>query len=182
MKRLTLPCNKEELQGLIAGEQVLLSGIVYTARDAAHKKIDELVKNDQPLPFDLKNQSIYYTGPTQTPPNKACGSAGPTTSTRMDAYMDMMLDQGVQVFIGKGKRSPEVITSLQNHGAVYFVAVGGAGALLGKCVTKAECIAFEELQSEAVRCLEIKDFPVFVGVDTKGNDIYSRRNEDEYSV
>lgn len=182
MKRLTLPCKKEELKDLVAGEKVLLSGTVYTARDAAHKKLDDLIKNNQLLPLDLKNQSIYYTGPTQTPPNATFGSAGPTTSTRMDAYTEMMLDQGVQVFIGKGKRSPQVQASLLNHGAVYFVAVGGAGALLGQCVVKAECIAFEELQSEAIRRLEIKDFPVFVGVDTKGKDIYSRRTEDEYSV
>lgn len=182
MKRLTLPCSKEELANLVAGEKIYLSGTVVTARDAAHKKIHDLLEDHKELPLDLKGESIYYTGPTQTPTYATFGSAGPTTSARMDAYTDMMLQLGVQVFIGKGKRDPHILDSLLKHQAVYFIAVGGAGAILGKSVVKAELIAFEELQSEAIRKLEIVDFPVFVGFDTKGNDIYSRRNEDEQRI
>lgn len=172
MKKLHLPCTKEELENLKVGEKVLLSGIIYTARDAAHKKLKELYDSGEKLPLELQNQAIYYVGPTQTPPYAKFGSAGPTTATRMDAYTPLILSLGANVIIGKGKRSLAVKNAFVENKSVYLIAVGGAGALLGQCVQSEELIAFEELQSEAIRKLEIVDFPVFVGIDLLGNDIY----------
>ncbi len=172
MKSFKLPLTKEDIASLHAGDQIKLSGTIYTARDAAHKKLKELHESGKEFPLDLKDAIIYYVGPTETEPGKVFGSAGPTTSSRMDSYTPMMLDYGMQAAIGKGKRSKDVQNSFVEHKALYLVAIGGAGALLGKCVKKEEIIAFPELLSEAIRKLEVEDFPVFVGYDIYGNDIY----------
>lgn len=172
MKNYQLPLSESDLLSLKAGDCITLSGKIYTARDAAHKKIKELIDANQPLPCDLNNQIIYYVGPTKTPPGFAYGSGGPTTSARMDAYSEMMLNLGMRGAIGKGKRSAETKQLFKDYQAVYFVAIGGAGAYLGQCVKKATPIAFPELQSESIQCLEIEEFPVFVGYDLNGNDIY----------
>ena len=173
MKKIQLPLTREDRQSLRAGEPVLLSGVIYTARDAAHKRMQQLLDEGQPLPFDLRGQIIYYVGPTQTPPGMIFGSAGPTTATRMDVYTPQLLDLGLAGMIGKGKRSDEVKAAMIRNQAVYFAAVGGAGALLSLRVKKVETIAFEDLQSEAIRRLEVEDFPVFVCFDTQGNDLYA---------
>ena len=173
MKKIQLPMSLQERESLRAGEQVLLSGVIYTARDAAHKRMKELLNEGKELPFDIKDQIIYYVGPTQTPPGKVFGSAGPTTATRMDVYTPQLLDLGMAGMIGKGKRSDAVKEAIIRNKAVYFAAIGGAGALLGLRVKKAETIAFEDLQSEAIRRLEVEDFPVFVCFDCQGNDLYS---------
>ena len=176
-KRIHLPLTKEDIKDLHVGDAVLLTGTIYTARDAAHKKLKELMDQNKKLPFDLKNQIIYYVGPTPSEPNKAFGSAGPTTSSRMDAYTKDMLEHGMIGAIGKGKRSKETKELFQKHQAIYFVALGGAGAILGKCVKSCEMVAFEELLSEAIQKLEVVDFPVFVGYDIYGNDIYEGEKE-----
>ena len=173
MKKIQLPITLEEREALRAGEQVLLSGVIYTARDAAHKRMKELLNEGKELPFDIRDQIIYYVGPTQTPPGKVFGSAGPTTATRMDVYTPQLLDLGLAGMIGKGKRSDAVKEAIIRNKAVYFAAIGGAGALLGMRVKKAETIAFEDLQSEAIRRLEVEDFPVFVCFDCQGNDLYA---------
>ena len=173
MKKIQLPLTMEDRRSLRAGEQVLLSGVIYTARDAAHKRMKELLDAGAPLPFDLRDQMIYYVGPTQTPPGMTFGSAGPTTATRMDVYTPQLLDLGLAGMIGKGKRSDAVKQAIIRNQAVYFAAVGGAGALLGLRVKKAETIAFEDLQSEAIRRLEVEDSPVFVCFDSQGNDLYA---------
>ena len=167
MKKIQLPLTMEDRRSLRAGEQVLLSGVIYTARDAAHKRMKELLDAGAPLPFDLKDQMIYYVGPTQTPPGMIFGSAGPTTATRMDVYTPQLLDLGLAGMIGKGKRSDAVKQAIIRNQAVYFAAVGGLR------VKKAETIAFEDLQSEAIRRLEVEDFPVFVCFDSQGNDLYA---------
>lgn len=172
MKRLNLPLSKEERLSLKAGEAVLLSGEIYTARDAAHKKIHELIKDGKELPFELNDAVIYYVGPTPAKENQVIGSAGPTTSGRMDPYTPELLDRGLKGMIGKGRRSEEVKEAMMRNQAVYFVAVGGAGALLSHAVVKREMVAFEELLAEAVTKLTVKDFPCFVGIDCEGNDIY----------
>ncbi|NCB33103.1 MAG: TRZ/ATZ family protein [Erysipelotrichia bacterium] len=172
MIKLTFPLNEEQRDSVHAGDYVLLSGEIYTARDAAHKLIFEMIKNNETLPFDLRNACIYYVGPTPAAPDQIIGSAGPTTSSRMDFYTPKMMEHGLTCMIGKGRRSDEVKKAIiKNHG-VYFVACGGAGALLSHCIIKREMVAFENLLSEAVTRLTIKDFPCFVGIDTKGNDIY----------
>lgn len=154
------------------GERILLSGIIYTARDAAHKRLVELVDLKKPLPFPLEGAVIYYVGPTPAPPGKVIGSAGPTTSYRMDAYAPTLLDLGQLGMIGKGDRSHEVIKSMIKNGAVYFAAIGGAAALISKHILNAEIIAYEDLGAEAIRKLEIKDMPVVVAIDSKGKSIY----------
>ncbi len=172
MRKIQCPITEEVRRTLKMGEQVALSGVIYTARDAAHKRLSEMIRKKEPLPFDLKDAVIYYVGPTQTPPNAVFGSAGPTTSSRMDSYTPELLDLGLGAMIGKGYRSPAVKEAICRNHAVYFVALGGAGAYLGQCVVKAECIAFEDLESEAIRRLEVVDLPVFVGIDCCGQDIY----------
>lgn len=172
MKKIQLPLTLEDRKSLQAGEQVLLYGTIYTARDAAHKKMKELLDQGQELPFDIRGQIIYYVGPTQTPPGFQFGSAGPTTATRMDAYTPQLLDLGLAGMIGKGKRSDAVKKAIVRNQAVYFAAVGGAGALLGLRVKHVEDVAFMELQSEAIRKLEVEDFPVFVCFDSEGHDLY----------
>ena len=172
MRKITTPLTKEVCNILTCGEVVYLSGIIYTARDAAHKRLCEMLDKKETLPMELKDITIYYVGPTPTPPGKIFGSAGPTTSSRMDAYAPRLYDLGVKATIGKGIRSKEVKdTIIANHG-VYFVAIGGAGALLGKCVKKAELIAFEDLGAEAIQRLEVENLPLTVAIDSKGTMLY----------
>lgn len=155
-----------------AGDRILLSGTVYTARDAAHKKIKALIDNNGCLPFDLQNAVIYYAGPTPTPEGFAIGSCGPTTSGRMDKFTPEFLDLGLKAMIGKGPRSNEVCEALIRNKAVYFCAIGGAGALASKCITSCEVIAFEDLGCESVKKLEIKDFPLIVAIDCNGGSLF----------
>lgn len=157
---------------LNVGDRVFLSGIVYTARDAAHKKIKELYDNGKELPFELKNACIYYAGPTPTPSNISIGSCGPTTSSRMDKFTPEFLDLGLRVMIGKGPRSKEVIDAIVRNKAIYFCAVGGAGALASKCITSCKVIAFEDLGCESVKELCFDKFPLTVGIDSNGNSIF----------
>ncbi len=173
-KRLQVPFSKEEASELRAGEMVYLSGTVYTARDAAHKRMDETLKKKEPLPVPICGNVIYYMGPSPAREGAVIGSAGPTTASRMDKYTPELLDLGLSAMIGKGKRTPEVQEACVRNGAVYFAAIGGAGALLSKCITKAEVIAYEDLGTEAIRKLTIKDFPVIVVIDTQGTNLYQK--------
>ncbi len=170
-KKLQTPLTLEDIKDLKTGEQVLLSGIIYTARDAAHARLVAALDNHQKLPFDIKGQVIYYVGPTPAKSGQAFGSGGPTSSYRMDAYTPRLIDEGLIGMIGKGRRSDEVKEALLNR-AVYFAAVGGAAALIGRSVVKAEVIAYDDLGAEAIRKLEVKDFPVIVVNDIYGNDLY----------
>lgn len=170
--KVTAPMTREQARALKSGDSVLLSGVIYTARDAAHKRLCELVEQGKELPLDVKNSIIYFVGPTPAKPGQVIGSAGPTTSYRMDAYSPTMIEQGQTGMIGKGKRSPEVIEAMKKHGAVYFGAIGGCGALLSKCIKKAEVIAYDDLGAEAIRRLEVEDFPVIVIIDSEGNNLY----------
>lgn len=172
MKKITLPLNEEAISTLHAGDAVLLSGTVYTARDAAHKRLHEMIEKEETLPFDLKGAVIYYVGPTPAKPGQVIGSAGPTTATRMDAYSPELLDLGLKGMIGKGRRGDKVKEAIVRNKAVYFVACGGAGALLSHSIIKAEPVAFEDLLAEAIVKLEVKDMPLFVGIDAEGKDIY----------
>lgn len=166
----------EELRNLTAGTRVLLSGVVYTARDAAHKRIVEALDRGGPLPFDLTGQVIYYAGPCPPAPGQIIGSLGPTTSGRMDAYAPRLMAAGLGGAVGKGRRNEEVRRAITEYGAIYFVTIGGAGALLSKTVKEAELVAYPDLGPEAVYRLEIEDFPAIVGIDAYGKDIYERRN------
>lgn len=172
MITIQLPLHDEVIKKLHAGDKVLISGEILTARDAAHKRFYEAIQNNLPLPVDINGAVIYYTGPTPTKPGFISGVAGPTTSYRMDKYTPMLLDRGLKGIIGKGKRSQEVIDSIVKNHAVYFAAVGGAAALTLKCIAESEIIAYEDLGTEAVRKMTFKDFPVFVAVDSYGNSIY----------
>lgn len=174
MINITTPLTDEVVKSLKAGDFVLINGYVYTARDAAHKKLVELIYNDAPLPFDLKGQIIYYVGPTPAPPGKVIGSAGPTTSSRMDSYTPLLLSLGLKGMIGKGERSQEVKKAIEQFKAVYFLATGGAGALLSRHIVSVEEIAFPELGPESVKKLLFKDFPVIVAIDCHGGDIFKR--------
>lgn len=171
-KRIQVPICKEEAKALCAGDYVYLSGIIYTARDAAHKRMQETLAEGKELPIDLNGTVIYYMGPSPAREGRAIGSAGPTTSSRMDKYAPQLLDLGLGAMIGKGKRSQAVVDSIVRNGAVYFAAIGGAGALLSKCITKSEVVAYDDLGTEAIRKLEVKDFPVVVVIDSKGNNLY----------
>lgn len=166
------PLSHEDARKLKAGDSVLLSGVIYTARDAAHKRLCELVAQGKELPMEIQDAVIYFVGPTPAKPGQAIGSAGPTTSYRMDAYSPTLIAQGQTGMIGKGKRGPEVIAAMKEHGAVYFGAIGGCGALLSKCIKKAEIVAYEDLGAEAIRRLEVEDFPVIVIIDSEGNNLY----------
>jgi len=166
------PLTQEKVKNLKAGDSCLISGVIYTARDAAHKRLCELVAQGKELPLDVKDSIIYFVGPTPAKPGQAIGSAGPTTSYRMDAYSPILIREGQTGMIGKGKRGPEVIAAMREFGAVYFGAIGGAGALLSKCIEKAEVIAYDDLGAEAIRRLEVKDFPVVVIIDSEGNNLY----------
>ena len=157
---------------LRAGDSVLLSGVIYTARDAAHKRMIELLDNNKPLPFDVRGQAVYYAGPCPAPPGKVIGSVGPTTSLRMDSYSPRLIQEGLRVMIGKGPRSEPVIKAIQKYKGLYLSAVGGAGALLSLCVERVELIAFEDLGPEAVYRLTVRDMPLVVAVDGTGGNIY----------
>lgn len=169
---ITTPLKKEDIEKLCSGDYVYITGKIYTARDAAHKRMWEALENNQNLPISLPDNIIYYLGPSPAREGKVIGSAGPTTSSRMDKYTPALLDLGLKGMIGKGKRSPEVIDSIKKNGAVYFAAVGGAGALLSKKITKSTVIAYDDLGTEAIRELEVEEFPVIVVIDSKGNNLY----------
>lgn len=173
--KLITPLTEEKIINLKAGDRVLLSGTIYTARDAAHKRLIDLIDKNQELPFDIENQTIYYAGPSPAKPGKIIGSAGPTTSYRMDPYAPRLLDLGLKAMIGKGLRNREVIDSMKKNKAVYFGAIGGAAALISQSIVNAEIIAYEDLQSEAIRKLKIQDMPVIVVIDCNGNNLYDRK-------
>jgi fumarate hydratase subunit beta len=170
--KLTTPLSEKDLEKLKIGDKVLLNGIIYTGRDAAHKRLIDLIQQGKELPIDLKGQIIYFVGPSPAKPGQAIGSAGPTTSYRMDAFSPKLIELGLKGMIGKGNRSQEVIEAMKKYKAVYFGATGGAGALIAKSIKKAEIVAYEDLGPEAIRKLEVEDFPVVVINDTKGNDLY----------
>lgn len=172
MIELTLPLEKREIQKLKAGDSVLLSGIILTARDCAHKRIFEFLKTNSPLPFEIKDAVIYYAGPCPAAPNKISGSCGPTTSARMEGFAPALLDLGLGAIIGKGEMNRETREAIKRNSSVYFAAIGGAGAYYGNSIQKSECIAFPDLLSEAVYKLEVKKFPVVVAYDAHGGSIY----------
>ncbi|WP_035292442.1 Fe-S-containing hydro-lyase [Clostridium sp. KNHs214] len=177
-KKITTPLTEEKVKDLKIGDAVLISGTIYTARDAAHARLVNLIEEGKELPMDIKDAIIYYVGPTPAKPGKALGSAGPTTSYRMDPYAPKLLDNGLKGMIGKGLRSKEVIDAIVRNNGVYFAAIGGAAALIGQCVKKAELIAYEDLGAEAVRKLEVEDLPVVVVIDSQGNNLYEKGQKD----
>lgn len=166
------PLKREDVKKLKAGDSCLITGVIYTARDAAHKRLCELIERGEEFPFDIKDSIIYFVGPTPEKPGQAIGSCGPTTSYRMDAYSPELIKKGQTGMIGKGKRGPAVVDAMKEYGAVYFGAIGGCGALLSRCVKKAEVIAYDDLGAEAIRRLEVEDFPVIVVIDSEGNNLY----------
>ena len=176
--KITTPLTREDARNLRAGDSCLISGVIYTARDAAHKRLCELVVAGKELPVDIKDSIIYFVGPTPAKPGQAIGSAGPTTSYRMDAYSPTLISLGLTGMIGKGKRGPEVVDAMKKHGAVYFGAIGGCGALLSKCIKKAEVVAYDDLGAEAIRRLEVEDFPAIVIIDSQGNNLYQSGREE----
>lgn len=169
---IQLPLTQDVARSLRAGDEVLLSGSLYTARDAAHKRLIQLLDKDEPLPIELDGQTIYYVGPAPASPGHAVGSAGPTTSYRMDPYTPRLLAQGLRGMIGKGLRGPEVIAAMQEHGAVYFGAVGGAAALIARSILSSQVVAYPDLGAEAIHRFEIKDFPAIVLIDSHGGNLY----------
>lgn len=171
-KILQTPLSDETMRGLKAGEMLYLSGPVYTARDAAHKRMCELIAKGDSLPFDFAGQVVYYAGPCPNKPGFVIGSVGPTTSGRMDAYTPTLIEHGLKAMIGKGLRDEAVVKSIVEHGGVYFAAIGGAAALMSQCVKSAEIIAFEDLGTEAVRKLMVEELPVIVAIDSNGNSVY----------
>ena len=171
-KHMTVPAGKDQLCQLKAGDYVYLTGTIYTARDAAHKRMNESLDQGEKLPVKLEEQVIYYMGPSPAREGRPIGSAGPTTASRMDKYAPRMLDLGLGAMIGKGKRTQEVIDSIIRNESVYFAAVGGAGALLSKCIKRSEVVAYDDLGAEAIRRLEIENFPVIVVIDKDGNNLY----------
>jgi len=171
-EKVTLPLTDKILQDLKAGDNVLLTGIMYVARDAAHKRMVEALEQGKPLPFDIRRQTIYFMGPSPAKPGQPIGSAGPTTSGRMDSYSLRLIAEGLKGMIGKGMRSQAVKGAMKKYKAVYFAAIGGAGALISKSIKKSEVIAYEELGAEAIRRLEVEDFPVTVVNDIYGGDLY----------
>ena len=172
MIKLTTPLTQEKLRTLKAGDSCQITGVIYTARDAAHKRLCQLLEEGKELPLDVKDAIIYFVGPPPAKPGQAIGSAGPPTSYRMDAYSPSLIQEGLTGMIGKGKRGPEVVAAMKEHGAVYFGAIGGCGALLGRCIKKAEVIAYEDLGAEAIRRLEEEDLPVTVIIDSEGTNLY----------
>ena len=173
-KHITVPFDKETAKSLKAGDYVYLTGVIYTARDAAHKRMDESLNNGDKLPIDINGNVIYYMGPSPAREGRPIGSAGPTTATRMDKYTPRLLDMGLTGMIGKGKRQPKVKEAIVRNNAVYFAAVGGAGALLSQRILKSDVVAYDDLGTEAIRMLEVENFPVIVVIDSEGNDLYER--------
>ena len=171
-KYINAPVNAEEIKGLRAGDYVYITGTIYTARDAAHKRMFDALQRGESLPVSMENNIIYYLGPSPAREGKVIGSAGPTTSSRMDKYTPKLLDLGLKGMIGKGKRSKEVIESIVKNKCVYFAAIGGAGALLSKCIKKSTVIAYDDLGTEAIRKLEVENLPAVVVIDCKGNNLY----------
>ena len=176
-RKIHTPLTREEARTLRAGESCLLSGVIYTARDAAHKRLCERLDRGEELPMDIRDAVIYFVGPTPAKPGQAIGSAGPTTSYRMDADSPTLIRAGLTGMFGKGKRGDEVVAAMKECGAVYFGAIGGCGALLSRCIRKAEVIAYDDLGAEAVRRLEVEDFPVVVVIDSEGNNLYQTGRE-----
>ncbi|MCX5702528.1 MAG: Fe-S-containing hydro-lyase [Candidatus Omnitrophica bacterium] len=181
MIKLRVPSQLKQFDRLKTGDIVLLSGIIYTARDQAHKRLVEALKKHKKLPFDLKDQVIYYCGPSKTPKGKIIGSSGPTTASRMDEFTPVLLKAGIRGMIGKGSRSKEVIEAVKKYKAVYFLTYAGCGALLSKYVTKMKPVTYKDLGAEAIYRLEVKDFPLIVGIDSGGNNIYTIRNT-QYAI
>lgn len=177
-KNINLPFTFDDIQNLKAGDYIYLSGIVYTARDAAHKRIYEAILENKELPISLADSTIYYLGPTPAKEGQVIGSAGPTTSSRMDKYTPTLLNKGLKGMIGKGKRSKEVIEAIKKNKAVYMAAVGGAGALLSKCIISSKVIAYDDLGTEAIRELEVENFPVIVVIDSEGTNLYEKAVEE----
>ena len=171
-RHIKAPLDREEVKTLEAGDYVYITGTIYTARDAAHKRMSEALENGKKLPIELKNNIIYYMGPSPAREGRVIGSAGPTTASRMDKYAPNLLDLGLKAMIGKGKRSKEVIEAIKKNSCVYFAAVGGAGAILSKCIKKSEVVAYDDLGTEAIRKLYVEDFPVIVVIDSDGNNLY----------
>lgn len=171
-KRMNIPITKEQARALVAGERLLLNGVMYTARDAAHKRLLEEFDKGTALPIDIQDISIYYAGPAPSKPGQVIGSCGPTTSGRMDGYAPRLIELGQTMMIGKGLRNENVIQAMKQYGAVYVTAIGGAGALLAKCIKEAECVVYEELGAEAIYRLTVEDFPVIVTIDTHGSNLY----------
>lgn len=173
-KKIHAPLIREEIRDLRAGDYVYITGTVYTARDAAHKRMEEALNQGNALPMELKDNIIYYMGPSPARQGRPIGSAGPTTASRMDKYTPRLLDLGLKGMIGKGKRTPEVAEAIVRNQAVYFAAVGGAGALLSKCIVESQVIAYDDLGTEAIRKLTVKDFPAVVVIDSQGNNLYQQ--------
>ncbi len=171
-RHITVPINKETARSLHAGDYVYITGTMYTARDAAHKRMYEILQKGGELPVDWKDQVIYYMGPSPAREGRPIGSAGPTTASRMDKYAPQLLDLGLGAMVGKGKRNQAVIDAIVRNGSVYFAAVGGAGALLSKCITSAEVVAYDDLGTEAIRKLTVENFPAIVVIDSEGNNLY----------
>ena len=177
-RKITLPLTEELAKSLKAGDRVLLTGIIYTSRDAGHKRMCESLAKGEELPIDPMNATIYYVGPTPAKPGTVIGSAGPTTSGRMDAYAPTMMSVGARGMIGKGARLPEVVEAMKKYSGVYFGAIGGAGALLAKCIKSAKLIAYEDLGAEALRELYVEDMPLMVIIDSEGNNLYELGREE----
>ena len=173
-KSITLPLQSNEVYDLIVGDFIYLNGVMYVARDAAHKRLYELMQKGEKLPIDLKDACIYYMGPSPAREGRPIGSAGPTTATRMDKYAPSFLDAGERIMIGKGRRSKEVMDAIVRNKALYLAAIGGAGALLSKCIISSEIVCYEDLGAEAIRRIEVKDFPAIVAADCHGGNIYDR--------
>lgn len=171
-KRVTAPVDKETARSLKAGDYVYITGTIYTARDAAHKRMQEALQGGENLPIDIKGNIIYYMGPSPAREGRPIGSAGPTTASRMDRYTPELLDLGMGAMIGKGKRSKDVIDAIVRNGSVYFAAIGGAGALLSKCIKESAVVAYDDLGTEAIRKLSVENFPVIVVIDSEGNNLY----------
>ena len=177
-RHVAAPLSAQDINELKAGDYVYISGTIYTARDAAHKRMDEALKHGENLPLDLENNIIYYMGPSPARDGRPIGSAGPTTASRMDKYAPALLDLGLKGMIGKGKRTSEVINAIIRNQSVYFAAIGGAGALLSKCIKKSELVCYEDLGAEAVLKLEVENFPVIVVIDKEGNNLYETAKEE----
>ena len=178
IQRIKSPLSSKDARSMRCGDSVLLSGAIYTARDAAHRRLVEQAERGGELPFPIEGAVIYYVGPTPAKPGQVIGSAGPTTSYRMDAYAPALIRLGLAGMIGKGARGPSVVSAMKEHGAVYFGAIGGIGALMARCIEESAVIAYDDLGAEAIRRLTIRDMPLVVAVDSEGNDLYSRGREE----